>query len=163
MVHFSSFPITAITRRTIIKDVAIEGTPPAPTPPCASFILSEQSQEEDAGPMIVTFKISAPTSKAVIVPYTIGGTATLGEDYIIPDSPVIFGPGETSVDIEINVSADNMYELDETVELSMGTPTHAIKCAPDVHTATILNDDLPPIVFLLCLDRSFKILTAQLK
>ena len=147
MVRFSPFPITAITRRTIIKDVAIEGTPPAPSPPCASFVLSEQSQDEDAGPMIVSIKLSAPTSKAVVVPYGIGGSATLGEDYFIPGSPAVLGPGETSVDIEIGVSADLMYELDETVELSMGTPTHAIKCSPDIHTATILNDDLPPRVF----------------
>ena len=147
MVHFSSFPITAITRRTIIKDVSIEGTPPAPITPCVSFVLSEQSQEEDAGPMYVTLQLTAATSNVVTVPYSIGGSATLGEDYSIAPNPAVISPGDTLTTIEIDVHADNIYEPDEFVLLVMDTPTNADKCSPDVHMAYILNDDEPPKVY----------------
>ena len=147
MVRFSSFPITAITRRTIIKDVSIEGTPPAPTTPCVSFVLSEQSKEEGAGPMNVTIQLTAATNKKVTVPYEIGGSATLGDDYTIPASPAVFTPGDTMINIEIDVNADEIYEPDEFVLIVMGTPTNADKCSPDVHIAYILNDDEPPRVY----------------
>jgi hypothetical protein len=147
MVRFSSFPITAITRRTIIKDVAIEGTPPAPTAPCVSFVLSEQSQEEDDGPMNVTVQLTAATSKKVTVPYEIGGSATLGEDYTISASPVVFTPGDTTASITIDVINDEIYEPDEFVLIVMGTPTNADKCSPDVHMAYIMNEDEPPRVY----------------
>jgi Flp pilus assembly protein TadG len=147
LVHFSSFPIQAITRRTIIKDVSIEGTPPAPITPCVSFVLSEQSQEEDAGPMNVTMQLSAATSNTVTVPFEVGGSATLGEDYTISSSPVVFSPGDTLAAIVIDVIADEIYEPEEFVLLVMGTPTNADVCTPDVHMAYILNDDEPPKVY----------------
>lgn len=154
MVRFSSFPITATTRRTIIKDVLIEGTPPAATPPCVSFVHSGQSQDEDAGPMDVSVQLSAATSKAVVVPFTLAGTATFGEDYSINSISVVFPPGEVLRTMTIDVSADNIYEPDETILLHMGDPTHAIKCSPDVHVARILNDDEPPRVYFASLGQS---------
>jgi hypothetical protein len=45
-----------------------------------------------------------------------------------------------------------MDEADETVVLSMGAPTNAILASPPMptqHTATIQDDDLPPIVYFV--------------
>jgi len=147
MVRFSSFPISSVTRRTIIKNVAIEGTPPSPITPTVSFVLSEQSHAEGVGDILVAVQLTAGTSKTVIVPFTVDGTATLGVDYTITSSPVVFSPGDTIVNIVIHVTQDEIYEENELIVLTMGSPTNAIKGSPNVHRVTILNDDAPPTVF----------------
>jgi len=154
MVRFSSFPISAVTRRTIIKNVAIEGTPPAPTTPTVSFVLSEQSHEEGVGDIRVAVQLTAGTSNTVTVPFTVDGTATLGEDYSITSSPVVFSPGDTIINIVIHVTQDETYEENELIVLTMGAPTNAIKGSPDVHQVTILNDDVPPTVFFASASQS---------
>jgi len=76
------------------------------------------------------------------VPFTVGGTAKgAGQDYSITASPVVIPEGSLSVDIIITVNDDSLYEADETVVVTMGTPVNADKGTPDVHTATILDDD----------------------
>src|SRR3990172_5783961 len=134
MVRFSSFPISSVTRRTIIKNVAIEGTPPSPITPTVSFVLSEQSHAEGIGDILLAVQLTAGTSKTVIVPFTVDGTATLGVDYTITSSPVVFSPGDTIVNIVIHVTPDETYEENELIVLTMGSPTNAIKGSPNVRS-----------------------------
>jgi hydrogenase maturation factor len=95
LVRFTTFNIGTVARRTIIKDVAIEGTPPSPITPTVSFVLAEQSKEEDAGDMVVTVQLTAATSKTVTVPFVVDGSATAGVDHTATSSPVVITPGET--------------------------------------------------------------------
>jgi Flp pilus assembly protein TadG len=147
MVGFNTFPIVSVSRRTIIKDVSIEGTPPAPVPPIVAFTTSEQTSAEDAGPLQVLLQLSAATSKTVSVSYSISGSAAQGDDYTISPGTVVFGPGETLKGITITLLPDEIDEDDETIVLTLGSPTNAVKGTPDVHTVTLTDDDLPPTVF----------------
>lgn len=147
MVRFVSFPVTSVTRRTIVKDVDIEGTPPSPVTPTLSFVLVDQSADEGVGQMVAQLQLSAPTSKAVSVDIAVSGTAIEGDDYNVSTTHVVLTPGETIYDMTIDVFDDVIDEDDETVILAMGTPTHAIKGTPDVHTATIIDNDDPPFVY----------------
>lgn len=146
LVGFSSFPITSTARRTIIKDVKIEGTPPSPVKPTVSFVLSSATYNESAGEVYVTLQLTAPTDKAVVVPFTISGTAIENFDYTISVNKVNFLPGDLLVDFPIKISDDPMDEDDETIIITMGTPQNAIKGVPDVHTITIVDNDDPPLV-----------------
>lgn len=147
--RFSSFPITSVTRRTLIKDVEVGGTPPPPVPPTVFFATSSQERSESAGEILVRVQMSAASSKAVTIPYSISGTATEGEsaDFTITPSPVFISPGDISVDIVIQINDDEMDEPDETIVLTMGNPTNADKGSPDLHVITITDNDDPPFVF----------------
>jgi hypothetical protein len=114
MVGFNTFPIVSVSRRTIIKDVSIEGTPPAPVPPILAFTSSEQTSAEDAEPLQVLLQLSAATSKTVSVSVSLSGSATEGDDYTISPLNVTFGPGETLEGITITLISD---EIDEDERL----------------------------------------------
>ena len=147
LVQFNTFPIVSVSRRTIIKDVSIEGTPPAPVPPIVAFTSSEQSSPEDGETLQVMLQLSAATSKTVTVPYGVTGSATPGEDFTISPGTVVFGPGETLMGIAITLLPDEIDEDDETIILTIGAPTNAVRGVPDVHAVTITDDDEPPTVF----------------
>jgi hypothetical protein len=85
----------------------------------------------------------------VTVPFFVGGTASGGEggDYTVDASPVVIRAGYLSVLVSIDVRDDSIDEDNETVILTLGEPTNATKGTPDVHTATILDDDLQPTAF----------------
>jgi Flp pilus assembly protein TadG len=147
--RFTSFPITSITRRTLIKDVEVGGTPPPPVPPKVSFATSSQVVAEDGGTAILRVQLNSASSKAVTIPFTVSGSATEGvsEDFsITTPSPVFISPGDLSVDIVIQLNNDVMDEFDETIVIAMETPTNADKIAPDEHTITISDEDEPPYV-----------------
>lgn len=148
LVRFSSFPITTTTRRTIIKDVEILGTPPSPVPPLAYFSEASHSWDETSGTVIVRVQISAPTSKVVSVPFSIADIGTEAGDYtLLTSSPLVISPGFVTGEIHIELNDDAMDEDDEALLVIMGTPTNAVKDSPDEHLLTILDNDPPPFVF----------------
>ncbi|MCK4465768.1 MAG: HYR domain-containing protein, partial [Bacteroidales bacterium] len=81
------------------------------------------------------------------VDYTVtGGTATIGVDYILADGTATIPPTEISTTIQFDVTDDQMYELDETIIVTLSNPTNANLGTNQVHTYTILNDDPKPTV-----------------
>jgi len=81
----------------------------------------------------------------VTVPFTLSGTATHNVDYTITATPVTIPAGSTHADITVSPIDDLLDEDDETVIITMGTPTNAIKGTPDTHTTTIPDNDPPPL------------------
>ena len=112
-------------------------------PPGVFFTSSSQSGDESIGSMTITVQLSRISSKEVTVPFTVSGSASQGStaDFIITGSPVSIPAGSSSADIVITVNDDNLVETDETVIVTMGTPTNGTKASPDVHTATILDNE----------------------
>jgi uncharacterized repeat protein (TIGR01451 family) len=96
--------------------------------------------------MTVTARLNAVSGLEATVPFTTGGTATPGvdQDYTITPSPVEIPAGQLTADIIITVNDDALVEPDETVVVTLGTPTNAIAGTYRVHTATIIDDDQPP-------------------
>ena len=78
------------------------------------------------------------------VPFTVGGTATDGADYTITASPIVIPAGATTGTITITLVDDATDEANETVILTLGTPTNAVLGAAAVDTATITDND-PPV------------------
>ena len=114
--------------------------------PSVQFTSASQSEAEDVGTMTITAQLSAVSGQAVSVPFTVSGTATGTDDYTITASPVTITAGQTTTDITITVVDDDSDEPNETVIVTMGTPTNATKGATDEHTATITDDDDEPTV-----------------
>ena len=118
--------------------VTIEDNDPTPT---AAFAAAEQASTREYGTLAATVRLSAASSRPVTVPFSTGGTATSGGDYTITASPVVFPAGSTVRQVTIAIRSDATREPNETVILTMGTPTNAVRGATTTHTATITNDD----------------------
>ena len=94
----------------------------------------------------MTFAVSmAPASgRLVTVPYTLSGTATAGDDYTgTASGSVTLAAGATSATITVPVKGDVLDEINETVIVTLGAPTHAaISSAQNAGTAEgIITDD----------------------
>ncbi len=115
--------------------------------PEVQFTTVSQSYPENTATMTITAQLSAVSSVYdVTVPFTVTGTAANGTDYTITASHVTIPAGSLSADITITVNNDLTDEPDETVIITMGTPTNAGKGATTVHTATITDDDPAPAI-----------------
>ena len=150
LVNFSGFPITSQSSRTIIKNVSIEGTPPPPIQPDVTFMISDQTVNEGDGEIQVTMRLSSTTVQTVSVPFSISGTAKNGDDFTISGSPVVIPPRSSVGYVTVKLLDDDIDEDAETLIITMGTPAHAYKGSPNVHTMTIAdNDDQPEVSFQL--------------
>ena len=108
---------------------------------------SQTSDDAVFGKLTIWVILSEASSNAVVVPYSVSGTATEDIDYSIDNSPVTIPAGGAQARIEITVYDDSMDEDDETIVVSMGTPTNATKGTPSVHTITIFDDDPEPQLY----------------
>jgi hypothetical protein len=117
-----------------------------PTVPTVQFTAVSQSGAENGGTQTITAQLSAASGNTVSIPFTLSGTATqgAGNDYTITASPLTIPAGSTTATITITPINDSDYENDETVIVTIGTPTNATASGVTVHTATITNDDVQP-------------------
>jgi len=117
--------------------------------PKVQFRVSSQSiTEQDTGINIIVsiiVQLDVISTLDVLVSYDVSGTAVDGIDYAEnTGGSLVIPAGDLSADIRITVIGDDLYEADETVVLSLGTPTNADLGTRDRHTATIVDDDDAP-------------------
>lgn len=115
-------------------------------PPDVQFTSASQQSPNETGTMTVTAQLSTASGRDIQVPFTMTGTAINGTDYTITASPITIVAGLTTGTITITITPDALFELDETVIVTMGNPVNATQGATTVHTAIINNDDNPPVV-----------------
>jgi len=106
--------------------------------------------EDGAGNLIYTFTRTGPTTSALTVNYTVGGTATLGSDYTgIAATPatksVTFAAGSATATVTVDPTVDTTIESDETVELTLASGTGYTIDTTAAVVGTITNDDFPAI------------------
>jgi hypothetical protein len=115
--------------------------------PTVQFTTTSGSANEgNSGTSTVTVQatLSAASTQAVTVPITYSGTATLGTDYTNAVTTLTIAAGQVSGSATLVVVGDTAVEPDETVILTMGTPTNAALGTNTVYTHTIVNDDPAP-------------------
>ena len=125
-------------------------------PPPTVSVADARVTEGDAGPTLAYFTVSlsAFSPDPVLVQYaTADGTAT-GDDYAPQQGSVLLQPGQRSIDIDIPVLGDTTYEADETFTLTLSDPTGATLAAAASATATIVNDDAPPVLTIGTVSRT---------
>lgn len=115
--------------------------------PVVTFNIASQTRSEGSGYASISAQLSSPYIQDVVVPFTVSGTASgSGVDYTISSSPVVIPAGGASVSIQVVIIDDIYDEVDETVIVSMGTPTNGNPGAITVHTLTIADDDGQPTI-----------------
>jgi len=70
----------------------------------------------------------------------IGGTATAGQDYLLPPTVVTFAPLEVSKGVVIPILDNNFLEPSKTISLALTNPSLGL-LGPRVATTVIIHDD----------------------
>ncbi len=95
-------------------------------PPIISWQGANTNVGEAAGSALVPVVLSVPSAFTVTVAYaTSNGTATAGSDYTTTSGTLTFAPGQTSLNISIPITNDATAEANETVNLTLSSPTNA--------------------------------------
>ncbi|GKT31284.1 cadherin domain-containing protein, partial [Aduncisulcus paluster] len=113
--------------------------------PYISFTSASQVSHSENGSLIITAELSNPSSRMITLPFTVESSSSAdGTDYSISSSPITIAAGQTSGNIVISISADELDEQDEIVIVNMETPINAIFGVTTSHSATITDDDHTP-------------------
>jgi subtilisin family serine protease/subtilase family serine protease len=109
-------------------------------------VTATTAQATEAGPTAGTFTVArtGDLSAALIVNYTIGGTATAGADFAALTGSVAIAPGGASATISVTPIDDSTYENNETVTVTVSASASYTVGTPNNATITIVSDDLPP-------------------
>jgi large repetitive protein len=119
--------------------------------PPTVWIAAAQVSEGDSGLTALSFtaSLSSPSGFTTSVDYATGapGTATPGVDYqSVSAATVSFAPGEVTQTIEVQVIGDTTPETDETLTVTLTTPSaHLTAGSPMTALGTIVDDDAPAI------------------
>jgi subtilisin-like proprotein convertase family protein len=114
------------------------------TVPTINLAQSMSSVNEGDGVLAVSVILTPASGLDVTVDYTVtGGTAEgLGVDFGLPDGTLSFASGVTERTILISIVDDGLDEADETIELSLESPTNAAFGATSDHEVTIVDNDM---------------------
>jgi hypothetical protein len=116
------------------------GTRLSPPQPLTVSVNATDDAATEAGldPATLTFTRSGGTpGTALTIFYTIGGTATNGNDYNATGSAVIIPAGQTSATVTITPFSDNLSEGSETVSVTLNPSNTYTIGTPNTATVTI--------------------------
>lgn len=107
----------------------------------AAFDELAYERSETYSTMTVPVWLAGPASGAT-VPYTVGGSAAMNEDYMVTSpNPLVFTPDERVKAITLSIVNDTISEPDETVELSLQAPAGAALATPSTKVVSILDNE----------------------
>lgn len=118
-------------------------------PITVAFAQAEQLQDENSGTIQASVRLSRSSTEAVSVEYAVtGGTATIVEDFSAMGGRLEFAPGQTDLGIPVTIEFDtDETEVDETIVLTLSSPTGAELGTNTEHTITISSEVLPRVAF----------------
>lgn len=107
----------------------------------ASFIGQEQNSAA-----LITVTLASTSQQTITVDFATGnGTAQVGSDYTPVSGTLTFAPGSSTASLVVPIINDTVIEPDETVVLTLHTPSNAMLGTIVTTTLTIISDDvLPP-------------------
>ena len=115
--------------------------------PTVGFVNTGSTVPEGSGTVSVAVALSAVSGQEVTVDLGLGGTATLGEDFTLPEATVVIPAGASGASLDLSPVGDALYEGPETVELQLQGAVGA-DADPGASTSvlTIADDDAAPVV-----------------
>lgn len=131
---------------------AITATVTAAANPAGTLEFSASSYAQDEGalaPLKIAVTRSGGSTGEVSVSFsTSAGTATPGSDYTNAQGTLTWGDGDSSPkSFTVPVSDDLMVEPDETINLTISSPTGGATLGTSAATLTIVNDDGPGRIY----------------
>lgn len=126
--------------------------------PAVMIILENQNLavKENAQDATLKFKVqlNIPSASEIVVPYTLGGTADV-EDFAAgtrTSGMVTFAPEDDEKLILVEIADDSKDESNETVVVTLGSPSPSANAALSTNaaaitaTGTIIDNDSPPVI-----------------
>jgi len=115
--------------------------------PSITLAVAPASVTEDGTTnLLYTFTRTGPTTNALTVNYSVGGSASNGNDYGSIGTSVTFDAGSATATVTVDPAADAVIEVDETVALTLAIDTGYTIGTTGAVTGTITNDDVPPTI-----------------
>ncbi len=112
--------------------------------PLVEFSKDQTSSEGSSASFKVILN-GPPVSYPVLVPYTVGGTAaTDGSDHNLSDGSVTINSPDLEATISVDLIDDGAGEGNETMVVSLATPSNAVPGAHASHTLTIAEGNVAP-------------------
>ncbi len=113
----------------------------------AQFSAPTQSSSEGGGAVTLTLNLSGAAAAPITVPFSLTGTASQGADYSMSSTGFSFATGTSSASVTLTPVNDTSDEPDETIILTLGTPTGpATLGMPSSTTVTLADNDNPPVL-----------------
>ncbi len=114
----------------------------------AQFALTSSEADESAGALQLGLTLDHALEAAASVQYAVStGTATGGgKDYTFTSGTATFAKGETIATIPIAIAEDELDEANETVVVTLSSPSNAVLGANTSHTLTIVDNDGPAAI-----------------
>ena len=115
-----------------------------------AFASTSSSGLESVSSKDLTVNLSAASSNEITVAYAVSGTATgTGTDFTLANGTLTFTPLQTSKIITIaSIVNDVLDEVNETVIVTLSSPSNAALGTNVAHTYTITDNDAAPTVTL---------------
>jgi Calx-beta domain-containing protein/VCBS repeat protein len=112
------------------------------------FGSSTYTVSEDGGSAVIAVSRVEGATGTVTVDYaTSNGTATAGSDYTATSGTLAFVQGETAKTFSVPIANDGVFEVPETLNLTLNNPTgNAVLTTPSTAVLTI---NTPPLFLLL--------------
>lgn len=110
------------------------------------FSADMQSINENGEVVNLQVSLDQPTATNIVVPITFSGTATRNSDYTSSLDTITIPSGQTSFTQQILITNDSIYELTESIVVTLGAPSYSNASigAQNTHTINIIEDDALP-------------------
>ena len=143
-------------RATFSRDIGVSETPVLKelsvecfagiAPGNLQFSAAHYNVNEGSGAITIEVKRACGSAGQVAVNFsTSNGTATEPDDYSATSGTLVFEDGELSKSFTIPIVDDGFYEEDESINLSLSTPTGGAALAtPSSAVVSIQENDNPP-------------------
>ncbi|MCB0420814.1 MAG: hypothetical protein KDD61_07450 [Bdellovibrionales bacterium] len=125
-----------VTNQIVAKGT-IENDDPTPT---VSFQNAAQTKLESAGAATALIILGNVSGLDVTLPYTVSGTAN-GSDHDLVSGTVVIPAGDLAAGLTLSILNDVNPEVDETIIITLGTPTNGQLGVQTTHTITIQDND----------------------
>jgi hypothetical protein len=113
------------------------------------FSSATYTAAEGAGTATITITRTGGTLGTVSVPFSATtGTATAGSDFVATNGVLTFNNGINSRTFSVPLLDDSAVEGNETIQLSLSTPTGTTLGTPSSAVLTIADNDTPPTLFI---------------
>src|SRR5205085_5888423 len=117
-------PTNATLGVTTVHTITIVETD---SPPRVTFASISQTVNESSGSFSAIVKLSAASQVDTTIPFSLGGTALSGVNYIgVAASPLIIHAGQTSAALTGILIDDGKFDTaNKGLAITLGTPTNA--------------------------------------
>ena len=124
----------ATAKGTIIDDESL---------PTVKFTVSDRIKSENAGTIhdFLTFSVLPKNEQSVQVSFTLAGTATRDDDYVITSDQLTISGNQSQIAIPITLVNDNVAEVTETIIITVVAASANVQVDPAFSTRTLTIDD----------------------